>query len=242
MRTARDALCLALDVPLDDGVELARLISAHVGVVKVGVALFTEHGPSAVERFLGLGYRVFLDLKLHDIPNTMRLAARHAAKLGVHYLTVHSQAGTAGMRAAIAGAAEGSSTPPTVLAVTVLTSMADSDVRAIGYAAPTATVVGALGKLAHDAGVGGIVCSPAEATAMALLFGPGKTICTPGIRLAGSRTDDQSRIAEPGAAIAQGATLLVVGRPLSEAKDPSAAAAFLHTQVEAALAARAQVA
>src|SRR3954468_7005322 len=174
-----------MDGALQPGLELYRRVSAHAGVAKVGLSLFVEHGPRAVEAFRALGARVFLDLKLHDIPNTVELAAARAASLGVSLLTVHAQGGSAMLRAALAGAADGAAKagvpPPRLLAVTVLTSLSDEDVHALGYPAPASDVALALSDVAVGAGVGGLVCSPREAALLRRRHGAAAFLCTPGI-------------------------------------------------------------
>jgi orotidine-5'-phosphate decarboxylase len=235
-----DRLAVAVDVPLQPGLELYRQVSAHAGVAKVGLSLFVEHGPRAVEAFRALGARVFLDLKLHDIPNTVELAAARAAALGVSLLTVHAQGGEAMLRAALAGAAEGAAKagvpPPRVLAVTVLTSLSDGDVQALGYRAPASEVALGLSDVAARAGVGGLVCSPREAAALRRRHGAGLFLCTPGIRPTASASGDQARAETPRFAVEAGADLLVVGRPITGAPDPAAAAEAIAREITAAAA------
>jgi orotidine-5'-phosphate decarboxylase len=238
---AAGRIALAADLPLDEALALVARVGAHVGVVKVGLSLFVEHGPRAVEAVLRLGARVFLDLKLHDIPNTVELAARRAAGLGVSYLTVHASGGSAMLRAAVAGAAGGAAAAglpvPTILAVTVLTSMDDAALREVGVPlAPQAQVL-ALGALAARAGVGGLVCSPREAAGLRRELGSSLVLCTPGIRPLGSAVNDQARSETPASAIAAGADLLVVGRPILAAADPVAAARAIEAEVAQALSA-----
>jgi orotidine-5'-phosphate decarboxylase len=242
MAQARDRIALAADLRLPEAVALASRVAAHVAVVKVGLSLFVEHGPRAVEAFRGQGARVFLDLKLHDIPNTVELAAGRAAGLGVSYLTVHAGGGSAMLRAAVAGAAAGAAAagvaPPVILAVTVLTSMDEAALREVGVPSVPEAQVLALGRLAKAAGVGGLVCSPREAALLRRELGPGLVLCTPGIRPAGSATDDQARAETPAAAIAAGADLLVIGRPIITAPDPVAAARSIEAEVVQAAAGR----
>ncbi|MGQ0506991.1 MAG: orotidine-5'-phosphate decarboxylase, partial [Myxococcaceae bacterium] len=211
-------------------------IKDHVGVVKVGLSLFVGHGPAAVERFTSQGAKVFLDLKLHDIPNTVELAATKAGALGVSFLTVHAQGGESMLKAAVAGSRTGASTKglpaPTILAVTVLTSLSAADVIATGHSEDPAALAGRLAALAKSAGVGGLVCSAQEA---ARLKPHGLFLCTPGIRPAGADVGDQTRVETPTEAIRAGANLLVVGRPIYAAKDPVAAAKAVHDEVATAL-------
>jgi len=236
---ASDRLAVAMDVPLQPGLELYRRVAAHAGIAKVGLSLFVEHGPRAVEAFRALGAQVFLDLKLHDIPNTVELAAARAASLGVGLLTVHAQGGEAMLRAALAGAADGAAKagvpPPRILAVTVLTSLSDADLQALGYRASASEVATGLSDVAARAGVGGVVCSPREAAALRRRHGAGLFLCTPGIRPAASDAGDQARAETPRFAVEAGASLLVVGRPITAAPDPAAAAQAVASEIAAAL-------
>jgi orotidine-5'-phosphate decarboxylase len=231
-------LAVAMDVPLQPGLELYRRVSAHAGIAKVGLSLFVEHGPRAVEAFLKLGARVFLDLKLHDIPNTVELAAARAAALGIYALTVHAQGGEAMLRAAVAGAAEGAAkaghAPPRILAVTVLTSLSDVDVRRLGHEGSASELALQLSDLAKGAGVGGLVCSPREAAAMRERHGPELFLCTPGIRPEAAAKGDQARAETPRFAVEAGADLLVVGRPITGAADPGAAAQAISAEIASA--------
>jgi orotidine-5'-phosphate decarboxylase len=232
---AASRLAVAVDMPLQPGVELYRKVAPHAGYAKVGLSLFVEHGPAAVEAFRALGARVFLDLKLHDIPNTVELAAARAAALGVSLLTVHAQGGEAMLRAALAGAADGAAKagvePPRVLAVTVLTSLSDADLARLGHRASAADVALALSGVAVGAGVGGLVCSPREARRLRERHGPGLFLCTPGIRPAAAAAGDQARAETPGFAVEAGADLLVVGRPITGAADPAAAAEAIAREI-----------
>ena len=228
MPDARSRLALAADLPLPDALSLYERVAPYVGVAKVGLSLFVEHGPRAVEAFQARGARVFLDLKLHDIPNTVELAAARAGALGVAYLTVHAAGGRAmlegAVRGAQAGAAKAGHAPPAILAVTVLTSMDDAGLAEIGVAAAADAQATRLAALAKAAGVGGLVCSAREVAKVRALVGPGLVLCTPGIRPAGAAAGDQARVETPGAAVKAGSDLLVVGRPIYEAADPVAAA------------------
>jgi orotidine-5'-phosphate decarboxylase len=234
-------LALAADVPLTQGLALFDEVREWVGVVKVGLSLFVEHGPAAVAAFQGRGARIFLDLKLHDIPNTVELAAARAGQLGVAYLTVHASGGGDMLKAAVEGARQGASRaglpPPTVLAVTVLTSMDDAGLASVGVPATAGAQVGRLAALAVEAGAGGLVCSPREVPALRLTHGLALTLVTPGIRPAGSEKGDQSRVETPFAAVRAGADVLVVGRPLSQAPRPGETARAILAEVDAALAA-----
>ncbi len=234
---ARDRLIFALDAPaLDDARVLAAKLAADVGVIKVGLELFTEAGPEAVRAVHALGRPSFLDLKLHDIPETVGRAASAAARLGVRYLTVHAAAG----RACLERAAEAGRGPePTLLATPVLRSLDDADLAAIGLAGPAPDAALRLGKLAIDAGIGGLVCSAAEVRKLRDAVGRGPVLVTPGIRPRGTAHGDQRRVATAAEAIAAGADLIVVGRPLRDAPDPAAAARAMVAEIEGALAERA---
>jgi orotidine-5'-phosphate decarboxylase len=238
---ARDSIAWAADVPLGEARALYAALRPYVGVVKVGLSLFVEHGPSALEAFRELGARLFLDLKLHDIPNTVELAAARAAGFGVSYLTVHASGGVAMLQAAMRGAKSGASSsgasPPVVLAVTTLTSLNDAQVEALGFGASAAAMAVRLAEVASSSGVGGLVCSAQEVGGLRGRH-PKLLLCTPGIRPAGSDAMDQARTETPEAAIHAGADLLVVGRPLHTGPDPVAAAKALHAAVVSAIAER----
>jgi orotidine-5'-phosphate decarboxylase len=224
----RERLVLAVDLPLEKARELYRKVEPYVGVVKVGLSLFVEHGPKAVEAFKGA--QVFLDLKLHDIPNTVELAAAHATALGVKYLTVHASGGRAMLEAARRGAGDG----VTLLAVTVLTSLDEAALSEIGFSDAPRPQAERLATLAKACRVGGIVCSAREVADVRAAVGPGMVLCTPGIRPQGAAKGDQARVETPSAAIRSGADLLVVGRPIYEAADPVAAAKAICDEVSAA--------
>lgn len=218
-RVGTERIVVALDVDtLDEADRLAAALAGHVGVFKVGLELFGAHGPDAVRRIAAHG-PVFLDLKLHDIPTTVARAARRLADLGVAYLTVHASGGPA----MVAAAVEGLGATGSVLAVTVLTSMGRDDLDAVGLGGAD-TAVPRLAALATDAGAPGIVCAAPDLASVRDVVPAGTTLVTPGIRPAGSGADDQARVATPGGAIADGASLIVVGRPITRADDPVAAA------------------
>lgn len=229
---ARDRIALALDVPtLDEAVDLASRVSPFVGVMKVGLELFTRFGPRAVEALTARGVRVFLDLKLHDIPETVERAVRSVTSLGASWLTIHASGGGRMMQGA-ARAAEGSSLE--LLAVTVLTSHDATDLQEIGWSRSPAAQAQALAELARASGVRGLVASAAEAQALRAQLGAGLFLVTPGIRPVGGDAGDQRRVATPSAAIEAGADLLVIGRPIKDAPDPLAAARAIHDEVAAA--------
>jgi orotidine-5'-phosphate decarboxylase len=220
---------------------MMRAVLPHVGVVKVGLSLFVEHGPKAVEAFQKLGCQVFLDLKLHDIPNTVKRACAQAAALGVSFLTVHASGGRAMLEAALEGTRQGQM-PPQILAVSVLTSMRADMLETVGIAGTVEQQVLRLAELARVSGISGLVCSPWEArqlkdSPLACLF-----LCTPGIRLPGDAAGDQQRIETPALAIGAGSDLLVVGRPISESGDPVKVAQHIETEVARAQAQRKPVA
>ena len=217
-------LAVALDSSeRDEILRLARTLARCVGVAKVGLEAFTAHGPALVGEVQAVGMPVFLDLKLHDIPNTVERAARNAARLGVAMLTVHASGGEAMLRAAVAGAAS-AERPPAVLAVTVLTSLDDGALGELGIPGGAAGRVTAWAALAQRCGCAGVVCSPQEAAALRSALGSDFVLVTPGVRPAGERSGDQRRVATPRDAIGAGADLLVVGRPITGAADPLVAA------------------
>jgi orotidine-5'-phosphate decarboxylase len=221
-----DRIIVALDVPtLDAADDLARQLAGRVGWFKVGLELFTAHGPAAVEAIRAHG-PVMLDLKLHDIPTTVERAAARVADLGVGLLTIHASGGASMIEAAVRGLGSGGE----ILAVTVLTSMSDGELAAIG-APPAAEQVPALAKLAVDAGSPGLVCAPTDLHAVRGAVGGEVRLVTPGVRPAGAAADDQTRIATPVSAVADGADLLVIGRPITRADDPAGAAAAIAAEL-----------
>lgn len=232
---ARDRLALAADLPLIEAEALYAQVAPWVGTVKVGLSLYVEHGPAAVRAFTRRGARVFLDLKLHDIPNTVKLACRHAAELGVSLLTVHAQGGGEMLRASVSGAREGAAgagvAAPRILAVTVLTSLGDEDLAQMAQPSPASQYAARLAHFAVGAGADGIVCSPLESSALRASLPPGVFLCTPGIRPVGVEAGDQSRTETPAFAIRSGSDLLVVGRAIYAAADPVGAARGVHAEI-----------
>ncbi|HXR40294.1 MAG TPA: orotidine-5'-phosphate decarboxylase [Terracidiphilus sp.] len=217
-------LIVALDVSsAAEAQKIVQALGPAVSTYKVGNQLFTAEGPGVVRELVGSGKKVFLDLKFHDIPNTVAGGVRSAAALGVYMLTVHAAGGSAMLRAA-ADAARQAPKPPIVLAVTVLTSLSDADLQEIGVAGRTLDHALVLATLARNCGCGGVVASPHEARVIRQNLGAEFVIATPGIRPAGSGKGDQSRVNTPAEAIAAGADYLVVGRPITEAADPRRAA------------------
>ena len=230
---ARQRLIVALDVP---NAPAARKIVAAVGnsapTYKVGMQLFTAEGPAFVRELVGSGHRVFLDLKYHDIPNTVAAAVRSAADLGVHMLTIHASGGGKMLRAAVETAREGGPDMK-ILAVTVLTSMKDEELGQIGVSGDARGQVLRLAALALEAGCQGIVGSPQETSELRRQLGNDFLIVTPGVRPAGAAHGDQARVATPAEAIAAGATHIVVGRPITGAEHPAAAAKAILEQIAA---------
>jgi orotidine-5'-phosphate decarboxylase len=201
---------------------------------KVGAQLFTSEGPRAVTKLADLGYDIFLDLKFHDIPNTVAHAVAAAVRLPrVRLMTLHASGGLAVMRAA-REAAGTKKNRPALLAVTVLTSFDEPTLREIGMEGSLGSRVVALARLARTAGMDGVVCSALEAPAVRREFGPDFKILVPGVRPASAATNDQSRIATPGDAVRAGADYLVIGRPITAAKDPRAAALEIVAEIAGA--------
>jgi orotidine-5'-phosphate decarboxylase len=212
----------ALDVPDSTAaVTLATRIGDACGWVKVGLELFCADGPPVVAAMRSMGRRVMLDLKLHDIPETVGRAMSRVSTLDVELVTVHAGGGPAMLEAAVKACA---GTNTRVLAVTVLTSMDERDLAAVGAVGPIAELVARRAALAASSGCHGVVASPQEAAAIRKLAPPGFLIVTPGVRPAGADAGDQKRIATPASARAAGADLVVVGRPIRDAADPTAAA------------------
>jgi len=226
----RAPIAVALDAPdAETAARWARAVTPHVAVVKVGLELFCRTGPSIVDSVRGgSGADLFLDLKLHDIPNTVAGAVRSVSRLKPRYLTVHATGGPAMVRAAV-DAADGIC----IAAVTVLTSMDESALDAVGLAGPSLDAVKRLAVLAVGSGAGALVCSPHEVAAVRAEVGPDVVLITPGVRPAGADVQDQARVATPEQALADGADLLVIGRPITGAADPGAAAARIAASLPA---------
>ena len=232
---ARKRLIVALDVP--NAAVASDLVNRLEGTCewfKVGLELFTAAGPPVVERLVARRCSVFLDLKFHDIPNTVAGAVRSAAALGVRMLTVHAAGGPA-MLAAARSALEGLSEPPQLLAVTVLTSMDEAQLRAAGVERAPAEQVKLLAKMGLEAGIRGFVCSPREVAALRARTGHEGVLVVPGIRPAAAESGDQRRIATPAEALRAGASYLVVGRPITQAPDPAEAARAILEEMAKAL-------
>ncbi len=230
--TARERLIVALDVSsATQARQIVQTIGEAATTYKVGKQLFTAEGPQIVRDLVASGRKVFLDLKFHDIPNTVAGAVSSAASLGVSMLTVHASGGSKMLQAATEAAVQ-SSTKPMVLAVTVLTSLTDAALAEVGVAGNVLTQVLRLGSLARAAGCGGLVASAMESRELRRELGEGFAIVTPGVRPAGSDVGDQARVLTPGQAIAAGATYLVVGRPILEASNPALAAEQIVEEIE----------
>ncbi len=230
-------MIVALDLPTAQAaMVLAGRLAGRAGLFKVGSELFTAEG-GVLPRFLAAaGESVFLDLKFHDIPNTVRAASREGASLGVRMLNVHASGGRKMMQAALEGATEGAKggARPLVLAVTILTSLSAEDLAEVGIEGTPEEAVVRLARLAQSSGVDGVVASPREISAIRAACGSDFVIVTPGIRPAQSGSDDQVRIATPRAAIEAGADYLVIGRPVTAATDPAAAAGAIVKEMEQA--------
>ncbi|MEP4377812.1 MAG: orotidine-5'-phosphate decarboxylase [Alphaproteobacteria bacterium] len=211
---------------LEQAVAWAEMLRGHVGGVKAGLEFFSANGAEGVRRIIDLGQPFFLDLKFHDIPNTVAGAVRAVAGLGAAIVNVHAAGGPA-MLAAAREAAEqaGGAQRPLVIAVTVLTSLDDSDLVAVGQSVPARDQVVRLAQLAQSEGLDGVVCSPAEITAIRAACGPAFKLIVPGIRPTWAATGDQKRFTTPAQARDDGADVLVIGRPITRADDPAAAAA-----------------
>jgi orotidine-5'-phosphate decarboxylase len=227
----RERLIVALDVSSAGAAQaLVERVGDAAGIYKVGLQLFTAAGPSFVRELVQSGRRVFLDLKLHDIPNTVSHAVKNAVDLGVHMLTVHASGGSAMLRAAT----EAAGGKLNVLAVTVLTSLNDQDMDETGIAGRVTDQALRMAVLAQNSGCQGIVSSPREALLIRKSLGEGFAIVTPGIRPAGVESNDQQRTATPAQAIANGASHIVVGRPITHASDPAQAARAIISEMEQA--------
>ena len=232
---ARKRLIVALDVP--DATAAAALVGQLEGTCqwfKVGLELFVAAGPQILRDLAPRGHSVFLDLKFHDIPNTVGRAVRSASALGVRMITVHASGGPAMLTAARA-ALDGVENPPELLAVTMLTSMDQAQLNATGLERSPAAQVELLARMGLEAGIKGFVCSPQEVTNLRSLAGPEGVLVIPGIRPAGAASGDQKRIASPAEALRGGASYLVVGRPITQAPDPAEAATTILKEMATAL-------
>jgi orotidine-5'-phosphate decarboxylase len=226
--SARERLIVALDVSsARQARELVTSLGDIPGYYKIGLQLFTAEGPDLVRELVGSGHKVFLDLKLHDIPNTVAHAVKSACGLGASMLTVHAGGGAAMLKAAVEAAGD----RLTLLAVTVLTSMNDDELSQVGVAGRVLDQVLRLGELAQSAGCKGVVASARESAQLRQMLGEGFAIVNPGVRPAGAELNDQRRVATPAEAIRAGASHLVVGRPITQAADPAKAAGELVAEI-----------
>ena len=232
----RDKLIVALDFSTAEAAtQMTDKLRGRVGMFKVGMEAFTAEGPMLARYLVDSGEKVFLDLKFLDIPNTVRGACRVAANMGVTLLNVHALGGRKMLRAALEGAAEGATGDrprPLVLAVTILTSLAAEDLDEMGIAGPPQIAVLRMARLAQSEGLDGVVASAREVSALRKECGPDFVIVTPGIRPSGAAADDQSRTATPQLALNSGADYLVVGRPITAAPDPAAAAGAILEEMQ----------
>lgn len=229
-------LIVALDVQSrEEAVSKVKAIGDVVGFYKIGLELFTAEGPDVVKAVKDLGKKIFLDLKFHDIPRTVERAVRSGGKLGVDLMTIHSVGAKAMIRAAVDAAAEFGPNGPKILAVTVLTSLDRNDLSDVGIVgrAP-AEQVAAMARFATENGAHGLVCSPKEVGTLSKSLGVGTLFVTPGVRPAGAAVGDQKRVATPADAVRDGATHLVVGRPILAAADPVSAAYAILAEMKGA--------
>ncbi|HSB63078.1 MAG TPA: orotidine-5'-phosphate decarboxylase [Thermoanaerobaculia bacterium] len=236
---ARARLAVALDLDgRDEILALARRLAPEVGVLKLGLQAFVSEGPRLVREVVALGAPVFLDLKLHDIPNTVGKAAAAAARTGASIVNCHAAGGAEMMKAFGEGARDAAAKAglgaPKLIAVTVLTSLDESALAAVGFSGASREASLRLASLARDSGLDGVVCSPREIETIRAACGPDFLLVVPGVRPAGSGVGDQKRVATPLDAIRAGADLLVVGRPISGASDPAAAARAIVAEIAAA--------
>ncbi|MFL5311797.1 MAG: orotidine-5'-phosphate decarboxylase [Myxococcales bacterium] len=234
----RERIVAALDVPDPAAAAaLAGRLAGHVGMLKVGLELFVAHGRAAIDAVRPLGLPIFLDLKLHDIPQTVEAAARGAGALGAALVTVHASGGSemiaAARRGLTAGAGAAGVPAPKLLAVTVLTSLAAADLRELGFTGNPAEAALRLARVAVKGGGDGLVCSPEEVANLRRELGPAPLLVVAGIRPGGAAPGDQRRTGAPRAAVAAGASYLVVGRPLRDAPDPAAAADAIAAELDA---------
>jgi len=231
---AEPRIVVALDYPqARPALDLVERLDPKRCRLKVGKELFVAAGPNLVEQLQTRGFEVFLDLKFHDIPNTVASACRAAADLGVWMVNVHAMGGSAMMTAA-REAIEACSRRPLLIAVTVLTSHGKGTLRELGFNEEPAALVARLARLAHDNGMDGVVCSAQEARALRSSEGKSFRLVTPGIRPADAALGDQQRVATPKQAVADGVDYLVIGRPITQAPDPLAALAAIEGEIGAA--------
>lgn len=234
MPTSSPVFC-ALDRPdLDGTLSLATTLRDSVGGFKVGLEFITANGPAGVRQIVDLGLPVFLDVKFHDIPNTVKGAIRAAGDLGVAMITIHLSGGLDMLEAAVEAADEIDGKRPWLLGVSVLTSLDDDDLDVLGMRDGTSDQVMRLAELGQEAGFDGLICSPKEILPLKDRFGDALKLVVPGIRPAGSEAGDQKRTLTPGEAIHAGADFLVIGRPITAAADPKAAALAIQADIDRA--------
>ncbi len=243
INAARERLIFALDVDcFEDAEKWVKLLHDKVGMFKVGKQLFTRCGPDVVRMIRAEGGEVFLDLKYHDIPNTVAMAGVEASRLGVKIFNVHALGGRAMMKTTVeqvdAAFPRGHADRPLLLAVTILTSSSEETLREVGIERPVAEMVPQLARLAKEAGMDGVVASAREVDLIRQACGDDFVVVTPGVRPAFASLDDQKRVMTPADAIAAGADYLVIGRPISAAKDPVDAAGRILDEMAAALGGR----
>ena len=224
-------LCAIDTTDLSVALSLAKALRDQVGGVKLGKEFFTALGPAGVAKIADTGHRIFLDLKFHDIPNTVAGAVRAATELGCFMLTIHASGGPDMIAAAVA--AKGGAAGPKIIAVTVLTSLAAADLEKVGQLGPVQDQVLRLGQLAQASGADGVVASPHEVGALRGALSANMELVVPGVRPDWAGADDQKRIMTPAKAIQAGADFLVIGRPITQAKDPAAAAQRIAAEIDA---------
>lgn len=233
---AKDRVIVALDCSADEAIELAEKLSGKATWMKVGMTLYYAEGPSIVAALKERGFKVFLDLKFHDIPHQIEGAAAAATESGADMLTMHAVGSVpmmqAAQRGAEAAAAKIGGEVPITLGITVLTSMNEKTLASTGVERPVAEQVLAMAQLTKEAGISGVVASPQEASLLREALGPDAYIVTPGVRPAGAALGDQSRVATPSKAFADGASHIVVGRPITQAEDPVAAFEAIAAELE----------
>jgi orotidine-5'-phosphate decarboxylase len=233
---AHARICAALDLPDPaSAAQLAQKLAGKVGLFKVGLELFVAHGRASVEALAKFGTPIFLDLKLHDIPQTVESASRGAGALGAALVTIHASGGAEMIAAAKRGLAAGARAAnlPTakLLAVTVLTSLGDAEIESIGMRGPARDAALRLARLAVSAGADGLVCSPHEVALLRAELGSGPLLVVPGVRPSGAALGDQKRVGTPADTVRAGADWLVIGRPLRDASDPAAAAEAIAREI-----------
>ena len=229
---SQSRIIVALDYPnADSALAIADRLSPDLCRLKVGKELFTRAGPDLVRELTRRGFQVFLDLKFHDIPNTVAQACRAAADLGVWMVNVHAQGGRKMMQAASDALAEYGDQRPLLIAVTILTSLAAEDLAEVGLQGSPADNVLRLASLAQLCGLDGVVCSPQEAATLRSRLGANFQLVTPGVRPAGAAADDQRRVMTPAQAVSSGASYLVIGRPITQAADPIAALTAINDEI-----------